>query len=578
MQRHLLHIVVLLLVVTAVSCTRTSRHPQLVAADSLLLSQPDSALVLLRSMHFTSESDRMYHTLLLADACNKCYDTLPSDSLLREVADFYDSHGTPNEQVRAHYLLGCAYRDLGEAPQALDCYHDAIDHADTLAKDCNYRLLMSVYGQMANIFDKQNLPKNELEALRMSGHFALLSKDTLLYIRSMELEVKPYNLLGDTAKVFEITENTKTLYREYGYPYMAIRENGLLCSIYLNRGDLAKAHELLEEFEEGSGLFDGDGNIGEDRQIYYDIKGRYFIKTNQLDSAEYYMRKLLKHGYDAQAYRGLITICQQRGKTDSIVKLIHEYEAAADSSSNRLRTEVVGQMSSMYNYHRFEKIAEREERAATRMRRTIFLMLFVSVVIAFLLYWLYRVNKRKRQLETEQLKLNYVQAKADYGRKEEELRLLMTNNEQLQHIKEQEIEQLRNAIAGYKEKLLSVNVPEEHTNKSLEIIVRFFRQRASGMRNAPAPSKREWKELIRAFKINMPAEQLVVCSEGLLATNEQRTCILLLLGFSNNEVATLLETTPQRVSNIKSRINRKLFHDDSASTFQANLKYLSLNV
>ncbi len=77
-------------------CMRTSRHPQLVAVDSLLISQPDSALMLLRQQlpsfggteGGSSSSDRMYYYLLLADACNKCYDTLPSDSVMHLVADF----------------------------------------------------------------------------------------------------------------------------------------------------------------------------------------------------------------------------------------------------------------------------------------------------------------------------------------------------------------------------------------------------------------------------------------------------------------------------------------------------------
>ena len=127
-MRKLIYILLTLLVLTA--CTGTSQHPQLVAADSLLLTRPDSALTLLRAMTFSSTADRMYHQLLLADACNRCYDTLPPAGILREVADFYDRHGSANEQVRAHYLLGCAYRDLGEAPQALQCYQDAASLAD----------------------------------------------------------------------------------------------------------------------------------------------------------------------------------------------------------------------------------------------------------------------------------------------------------------------------------------------------------------------------------------------------------------------------------------------------------------
>ena len=62
---------------------------------------------------------------------------------------FFDDHGTPNDQLLAHYLLGRAYHEHGEAPMALQCYHDALDRADTTAQDCDYAQLARVYGQMA---------------------------------------------------------------------------------------------------------------------------------------------------------------------------------------------------------------------------------------------------------------------------------------------------------------------------------------------------------------------------------------------------------------------------------------------
>ena len=40
---------------------------------------------------------------------------------------FFDRHGTSNDRLLAHYLLGRAYYEHGEAPMALECYHDAID-------------------------------------------------------------------------------------------------------------------------------------------------------------------------------------------------------------------------------------------------------------------------------------------------------------------------------------------------------------------------------------------------------------------------------------------------------------------
>ena len=133
----------------------------------------------------TTEADRERMRALLdrADSMNSAYIPLTDgmDSLLLEATRFYDRHGDADQQVRAHYLLGCAYRDMGEAPAALQSYQDAIDRADTLSTDCDYRRLMSVYGQMAELFHAQNLPQDELEKAEMYGKYALLIGDTLLY-------------------------------------------------------------------------------------------------------------------------------------------------------------------------------------------------------------------------------------------------------------------------------------------------------------------------------------------------------------------------------------------------------------
>ena len=66
---------------------------------------------------------------------------------------------------------------------------DAVDRADTLSDDCDIRRLMSVYGQMATLFHAQNLPTDEQEAILQVRNCARRQKDTLTYIRSIELMV-----------------------------------------------------------------------------------------------------------------------------------------------------------------------------------------------------------------------------------------------------------------------------------------------------------------------------------------------------------------------------------------------------
>jgi len=76
---------------------------------------------------------------------------------------FFDNHGTSNDRLLAHYLLGRAYYDHGEVPMALECYQKAAECADTLSEDCDYAQLARVYAQLANLFYYQGLYRQQLE-------------------------------------------------------------------------------------------------------------------------------------------------------------------------------------------------------------------------------------------------------------------------------------------------------------------------------------------------------------------------------------------------------------------------------
>ena len=68
---------------------------------------------------------------------NRADSLMTNDSLARDLADYFDRHGTNNEQLRAHYILGRTYADRGELPQALNAYNAAADRADTTSSDCD---------------------------------------------------------------------------------------------------------------------------------------------------------------------------------------------------------------------------------------------------------------------------------------------------------------------------------------------------------------------------------------------------------------------------------------------------------
>ena len=570
-MRNLVYIICILGVVLS-GCTGTSRQPQLVATDSLLQTYPDSSLLQLKRMDVPqSRADRMYYYLLLADAANKCYDTLPSDSILQEVADFYDTHGTPNEQVRAHYLLGCVYRDMGEAPQALNYYHTAIDRADTTATNCNYRLLACVYGQIAEIFHKQNLPQGELWAREQAGHCFMAYDDTIGYIRSQELKAKAYTIIGDTAKIIQTILETHSLYKEHGNMQLAVGANATLAYIYLNRNYTDEANRLLNEYENYSGLFDKDYTITRGREGYYYIKGTYYIKTNQLDSAEHYMRKLLIRGDETDAYRGLLTIYQQKKNTDSIIKYARLYEDAVDTLNNRKRTEVVGQMSAMYNYQRFQQIADKEARNAELARYNSTVILLCSLFLIITLSYIYiRLRKTKNQ-SIMKLSQDYRQALLDYNKVTAELEKIKDKDKTLLNDKQNEVESLRKKVVIFQKKLQAANSSQQLTDFKDSNIVALFRSKSTGNLKVTLPTDAEWNRLVKQFSRSIPSVYTALGRDVLLSPTELRLCILLLLGFKIGDAAILLNTSAQSITNIRYKANQKLFNESTAASLEKNL-------
>ena len=110
---------------TLISCTEHGDFERrLAVADSLMNhEQADSAFRMLCGMNAEAESMpdalQMRHLLLRSNAQNKVDSLFTSDSIGNVLVEYYDQYGTPNEQMLAHYIKGCAYRDMGDQPATL---------------------------------------------------------------------------------------------------------------------------------------------------------------------------------------------------------------------------------------------------------------------------------------------------------------------------------------------------------------------------------------------------------------------------------------------------------------------------
>ena len=335
---------------------------------------------------------------------NRADSLMLNDSLARDLADYFDRHGTPNEQMRAHYILGRTYADRGEAPAALDAYHEAISRADTTSQDCDFAKLSRVYGQSATIFYQQGLYRNALEYDDLSVEYSYRGKDTLNALRSYAMKAASYEKLYSKDSAIIIYANAIRLLKIYQYDRIAAGFSGILAKKLIEKGKIVESEPYMHDYEQHSGYFDSAGNIAKGREIYYYAKGLYYLKRNNQDSAEYYFRKELNTAKDFNnqngGANGLGVLFQQTHKPDSAAKYFAYSYAMNDSMYALKATHEVEQAKAMYDYSRQQEIAKNKELEADKERSQKERVLYASLALLCLLgYIITKWNRKKKDYQ-----------------------------------------------------------------------------------------------------------------------------------------------------------------------------------
>ena len=580
-MRRLLYILALLPLFLLLACADDKEVVALLdRAEALMEASPDSASRLLHAADSTiarqSEPTRMRHAVLLAEANNKLYQPLPSDTAFQEVVDYYDRHGSPNQQLLAHYLLGCIHRDRNEAPQALQCYYDAIEKADTLSPDCDYTTLFSVYGQMGELYREQSMPERELQAWEEYRRYAAKAGDTRNIINGLEQMLIPYYVLDDTAKVWSITDTCALLYRKHNLLYEAGGVYPTAILTCLNSGQYERAHQMMQIFEHTPGIFDAQGNIEKGREHYYHSKGLYHLGIHQLDSAELYFRRLLHYGFDYDAYRGLLRVYKAHGIPDSIYHYATLCEEGLGNTLAKNQSEIVLQLSHSYDYTRYQKIAEAKMREAEVMRYTVWGIVILSIMLLTGGCWRYISYKQKKSKEIRLLNSNYLTTAGKLTQAEQELAVVRKSYSNMkEHVlatKEAEIEALHSKMQAYQAKYDAMKTYEREDTLRESDVFTTFKKMTRPTPHPLLPNSTDWKNLLTLTRQCLPMFYQTITQDHVLTEQELRAAILVRLNFSPSEIAILLSTSQARISTVKRHINQKLYGEDDAASLYKNMK------
>ncbi|MBP5339367.1 MAG: hypothetical protein J6Z14_08735 [Prevotella sp.] len=532
------------------------------------------AILLIAACH-PGRHDRMVAELANLQVLNQADSLLTDDSLAQALADYFDDHGTPNEQMEAHYLLGRTHADRGEAPAAIAAYHDAIDHADTAAGDCNYRQLCRVYAQMAKIFYQQNLVKDNLVALEQSIRYGLKGKDTLSAINAYAHKIPSYKRLQMHDSVIYVGDILFNQYYQSAYKQFVSRNFAAVIPSLLEKGLKRKAKNFIDIYERESGYFDSLGNIMSGREAFYNYKGLYYETVGRLDSTEYYLRKELTAGKDIMnqnmASRGLSKLFLKKNMPDSAAKYaIYSYEMN-DSVYAQMATAEVEKAQNIYNYTRHKEQSIREKERADKEHLRFIILGTTSFLAGAFGLLLYRRKVKKQQEERNE----YEETKRKYRKllqEKEELNNLAknimdeeeSNRAKLNDIikeKAKEIKQLEDKLNHYNIDTLNITDTLENVYKKSDI----YEVLEPKIKKGNKLSDEDLEKIENFAQQNMQSLYSFLESNNLSDNKKRYTCFLFRLHLGVKDVSNLLGVSPSYISQISKNMAKTLFSESGNS-------------
>jgi len=545
-------------------------------------TQSLSFLLLLLSVLFScTNGEQMRLQLAELERQNRADSLMTDDSLALVLADYFDRHGTANEQMRAHYILGRTYYDLDRQPEALNAYQDAADYADTTAQDCDYYTLCRVHGQMGELFYNQQLPRNALIAFQQAYYHAKQSEGARTAACFYVQQGKCYYDLNLADSCTYILQNAVQMLLKCGDTILANTNKGPLAYALVKQGKLAEAKECLEAYEHHSLLSEAALQSSDNWKLFYIYKAFYYQHVAHCDSAFYYYRKALNTTKNPNnrtlAYHGLYQTYALLHQSDSVLKYAVLYAETNDQTNKQATSSALLSMQHLYDYEHFRVVAGQKtlEAEQTRLRLVVFVAIFVLFAgsCAFLLLYLYNrqiVTKRRLFAKYTYDIMQYLSAKKQL----ENLQHQNTLNEHLIWQAKEDLEFFRQSISEVRAKHADI---EEwglaETLMKTPIVERLKIQGTKGR----AATDQELQALRRMANLYLPGFINTLQSYGYhLTIKDISICIMIKLNFTPYAICSIMQMTSPALSNLRKRLLKRMFNiDGSAPSFDDRIRDLS---
>ena len=534
MKHLLLCLIVAILSGLLASCSRGLQYPAVLeAADSLSYVNPDSAVALLRSveaeMTASQPAVRHLYDLMTLKAQDKADLPLTSDSLILDILQYYEHGGDPNKLPEAYYYAGRVYRELGDAPQAIDYFQKAQTTLDTLdlrelpvpnAK--RYEKLKGIIlAQKGYLLRNQHLYQEALDCFNQAYTYNSLVLDTI----GMFLDLKDAGGVLSAARDNEQAIHYFDLAAQLAAEYSDSINLDLLtaqkcqCLIWLKRFD--EVAKCLQTFQPRI--------TRANFQFMSNMYGEYYWKIGESEKAVPYFKKLYEMGSVYARKNATLWFSDfemKRGNAKEALRYMAEF-SNLELEVRKLRDEeMIALSNSLYNYHFREqenlRLKARQEALKSRIR-------YLSVIAGLLLialFYIFRFERNKR-------------------------RNLASRYEQLQYLLAS-----MQADKEKRQRVVDAGMSALRSSDTYQMII-------EKCKNGKELKPEEWKMVEQTLQKCLPDFLSNLKGVYDFSEIEWRASLLMKFGFSVNDIAVAVSRSNDAIYSLRARLYKKALHDDS---------------
>lgn len=605
------HLVFILFIGVSLSlgCSRHRPYPLFMEqAQSCMETAPDSALhylsLLKDSIRREPEETQMYYHLLTIKAKDKLYTRHTSDSLINLIVKFYNKYGDKNKQIEAYYYQGSVYRDMNDAPSALDAFHEVISRSKELSsagKKQSADLMARTYNQMGTLFAYQGLYDESLQANRESVNCYLAQgkKDKISYaLRNIARMYDAKHQNDSALHYYQKAYRTALSVCSPHKAYVILGELGSFYYYNLAKADSAK-QMLITALKHQPGMANA-----------LLVLGDVYRGENRWDSAYYYLHQAIEYGdiyKQHSAYRHLSSIEIQKHNYPQAITYIQRAQLLADSIKEITRTEAIAQINSLYNYQHIQKenytlLLKNEKKNALSWILGCISLAITGVAVGIYFYYRKKVQAtrlqtykyRKLQEEQEAMSMKAheenIRKIKELEQKQRETEPRVKELEQKSVKQEREIAEKNTLLNAQKEELeqakaqqdLLLAQKEQLEAKNQEIIASLKTQRVlqDSLRQTSiyhffhractkADSKiteEKWSELQKEVDTAYP--NFSKCLYELypkLSVVELQICYLMKISIPPTHIAIFTNRTKSAISNARIRLAKRLLGEQNST-------------